>query len=110
MSRSVWLYEPTIQSVRCLLIEVGYVWDVNPILRLCEPLSCIFYCFCINELLCLVYSERVARRVMNSGVWPLSYVLNVYASVDLQGLIVRRLAWERSVFRGSSVRFVPEFK
>ena len=91
-------------------LKLVMFWDVNPILRLCEPLSCIFYCFSINELLCLVYSERVARRVMNSGVWPLSYVLNVYASVDLQGLIVRRLAWERSVFRGDSVRFVPKFK
>jgi len=52
----------------------------------------------------------VARRVMNSGVWPLSYVLYVYASVNLQGLIVRRLAWKRSVLRGNSVRFIPEFK
>ena len=68
-------------------LKLVMFWDVNPILRLCEPLSCIFYCFCINELLCLVYSERVARRVMNSGVWPSSYVLNVYASVDLQGLL-----------------------
>ena len=58
-------------------LKLVMFWDVNPILRLCEPLSCIFYCFCINDLLCLVYSERVARRVMNSGVWPLSCVLNV---------------------------------
>jgi len=75
-----------------------------------EPLSCTFYFFCINELFCLVYSERVARRVMNSGVCPLSYVLYVYASVNLQGFIVKRLAWKRSVFRGNSVRFIPEFK
>jgi len=67
-------------------------WDVNPILQLCEPLSSTFYFFCINELFCLVYSKRVARRVINSGVWPLSYVLYVYASVNLQGFIVRRLA------------------
>ena len=47
---------------------------------------------------------------MNSGVWPLSYVLNVLRFVVLQGLIVRLLAEKRSVFRGGSVRFVPEFK
>ena len=91
-------------------LKLVMFWDVNPILRLCEPLSCIFYFFCINELLYLVHYERVAHRVMNSGVWPLSYVLCVYAFVDLQGLIVRRLAWKRSVFRENYVRFVPEFK
>jgi len=68
------------------------------------------YFFYINELFCLVYSERVARRVMKFGMWPLSFVLYVYASVNLQGLIVRHLAWKRSVFRRNSICFIPEFK
>jgi len=33
-----------------------------------------------------------------------------YASVDLQGFIVRLLAWKRSVFRGNSFRFTPEIR
>ena len=38
------------------------------------------------------------------------YILYVYASVHLQGLDVRRLAWKWSVFRGNSARFVPEIR
>jgi len=38
------------------------------------------------------------------------YILYVYASVHLQGLVVRRLAWKWSVFRGNSARFVPEIR
>jgi len=33
-----------------------------------------------------------------------------YASIYLQGFIVRLLAWKRSVFRGNSVRFIPEIR
>ena len=98
------------QLARCSFSQILVMfWDVNPILRLCELMSCTFYFFCINELFNLVYSGRLARRVMNFGMWPLSYVLYVYTSVNLQGLIVRRLAWKRSVLRGNFVHFIPEF-
>jgi len=111
MSRSVWPYEPTVQLVRCPFSQILVMfWDVNPILWLCEVLSCTFTFFCIIELFCLVFSERVARRVMISGVWPSSYVLYVLCFRLLQGLFVRLLAWKWSVFRGNSVRFVPEFR
>ena len=62
MSRSVWPNEPTIQLARCPCGQsLAAFWHVNPILQLCEPLSCTFYFFYINELFYLAYAERVAR-------------------------------------------------
>jgi len=47
---------------------------------------------------------------MNSGVWPLSYVLNVLRFRWLTGTYCKALPWKWSVFRENSVRFAPWFK
>jgi len=34
----------------------------------------------------------------------------IYASVKLQGFIIRLIAWDRSIFRRNSASFVPKFR
>jgi len=49
-------------------------WDVTPVLRMCDPLSCIFYVFATIDLMKGFYSGCVAHRVVISDMWPLSLI------------------------------------
>jgi len=39
---------------------------------MCDPLSCTLHLFSPTVYYWVIYSGRVARRVVISGVWPLS--------------------------------------
>jgi len=91
-------------------LKLVVFWNVTPVLRLCEPLSYIFNFFFIHEFNLVVVlraSDSLRCELRRVAV---EYILYVCASVVLQGLVIRRLDWKRSVFRGNSVRFVPEFR
>ena len=75
-------------------------WDVTPVLRMYDPLSCIFHFLAIIKLMEWSHFGRVARRVVVSGVWPLSlilppFVLSFNAGIKSKALSLGTLQFTR---------------
>ena len=90
----------------CIYSFHKLIWPICGALH-CWLLSCIFHFFFIHASIWLVYSERVARWVMNSGVWPLSFVVNVVRPCWFTGTYCKACSLETVSFQGKLCPFRP---
>ena len=56
---------------------------------MCDPLNCIFHFLATIKLMEWSHSGRVARKVVVSGVWPLSAFGRLLYLVSMQEVNVR---------------------